>query len=235
MAGLVLLGISQVTNPFSLLGGTNDFVAARLRMVKEQIESRGIRDTAVLQTISRVPRHEFVTHDLAPQAYMDRPLPIGHDQTISQPYVVAFMTEALKPKKNDKVLEIGTGSGYQAAVLSLLVDRVYTIEIVPELARRAAADLTRLGYTNVMVRSGDGYKGWPEAAPFDAIIVTCAPERVPSPLTDQLRNGGRMIIPVGNQSGQDLILLRKSEGGLTQDAVLPVRFVPMTGESLKHR
>jgi protein-L-isoaspartate(D-aspartate) O-methyltransferase len=157
-------------------------------------------------------------------------LPIGHGQTISQPYIVAFMTERLEPKSTDRVLEIGTGSGYQAAVLSPLVAGVYTIEIVEALAERAKADLTRLGYTNVSVRAGDGYKGWSEAAPFDAVIVTCAPEKVPQPLVEQLKDGGRMIIPVGPIWDQELILLRKQGERLEKCAVLPVRFVPMTGE-----
>jgi protein-L-isoaspartate(D-aspartate) O-methyltransferase len=166
-------------------------------------------------------------------AYEDGPLPIGHGQTISQPYVVAFMTAALDPKPTDRVLEIGTGSGYQAAVLAGLVAEVFSIEIVEPLARRAEADLKRLGYGNVKVRSGDGYLGWPGEAPFDIIIVTCAPEQVPKALVDQLKVGGRMIIPVGPQSGpQDLYLLRKTPKGLEKQAVMPVRFVPMvTGRS----
>ena len=163
----------------------------------------------------------------------DYPLPIGHGQTISQPYIVAFMTEQLEPKPTDRVLEIGTGSGYQAAVLAELVAQVYTIEIIEELAQRAAADLKRLGYTNVHVRAGDGYQGWAEAAPFDAIIVTCAPEHVPQPLIDQLKEGGRMIIPVGRVWNQELVLLRKRGGKLEQHAVLPVSFVPMTGEAAR--
>ena len=178
-----------------------------------------------------MPRHEFVPERLRPNAYSDHPLPIGHEQTISQPYVVAFMTERLDPKPTDRVLEIGTGSGYQAAVLAGLVAEVYTTEIISDLAQQAAADLKRLGCTNVHVRAGDGYQGWPEAAPFDGIIVTCAPERVPQPLIDQLKEGGRMIIPVGPAWNQDLILLRKRGGKLEQQAVLPVRFVPMTGEA----
>jgi len=178
-----------------------------------------------------VPRHEFVPERLRYRAHQDCPLPIGYDQTISQPYVVAFMTEQLEPKPTDPVLEIGTGSGYQAAVLAELVARVYTVEIIADLARRAAADLKRLGYTNVSVRAGDGYKGWPEAAPFDAIIVTCAPEKVPPPLIKQLKHGGRMIIPVGPAWDQELVLLRKQGDRLEQHAVLPVRFVPMTGQS----
>ena len=202
-------------------------------MVAEQLAAPGrdITNARVLTAMGKVPRHEFVPERLRAQAYEDRPLPIGHGQTISQPYIVAFMTEQLEPRPADRVLEIGTGSGYQAAVLAELVEKVYTIEIIEDLAKRAATDLQRLGYTNVYVRAGDGYKGWPEAAPFDAIIVTCAPEKVPQPLIDQLKDGGRMIIPVGPISDQELVLLRKHGNQLEQRAVLPVQFVPMTGQS----
>src|SRR6266404_8275606 len=158
----------------------------------------------VLAVMGKVPRHEFVPVEYRAFAYEDHPLPIGHGQTISQPFIVALMTEKLEPKASDKVLEIGTGSGYQAAVLAELVSNVYTIEIVEPLARRAETDLKRLGYTNIMVRAGDGYKGWPDAAPFDAIIVTCAPDKIPQPLTDQLKDGGRMVIPVGERFAQQL-------------------------------
>jgi protein-L-isoaspartate(D-aspartate) O-methyltransferase len=208
-----------------------DFTAARQRMVRQQLAApdRGITNARVLAVMGRVPRHEFVPATLRVQAYGDHPLPIGYGQTISQPFIVAFMTEQLEPKPTDKVLEIGTGSGYQAAVLAELVSKVCTIEIVEPLARRAETDLKRLGYTNVMVRAGDGYQGWPEAAPFDAIIVTCAPQRVPQPLVDQLKEGGRMIIPVGPAGYQELFLLKKKGGKVEKQAVLPVRFVPMTG------
>jgi protein-L-isoaspartate(D-aspartate) O-methyltransferase len=208
-----------------------DFNAARQRMVRQQLTApdRGITDARVLAAMGKVRRHEFVPATLQAQAYEDHPLPIGYDQTISQPFIVAFMTEKFEPKPTDKVLEIGTGSGYQAAVLAELVREVYTIEIVEPLARRAEADLKRLGYTNVTVRSGDGYKGWPEAAPFDAVMVTCAPEHVPQPLVDQLKEGGRMIIPVGPVGDQKLYLLRKRGDKVERQAVLPVRFVPMTG------
>jgi len=203
-------------------------VEARLRMVREQIVARGIADPRVLEVMARVPRHEFVPAARRTEAYEDWPLPIGYGQTISQPYIVAFMTAALNPRPGDRVLEIGTGSGYQAAVLADLVAEVYTVEIVEPLAKRAEADLKRLGYANVKVRAGDGYLGWPEAAPFDAIIVTCAPEDVPPALVDQLREGGRMIIPVGTQWGaQELYLLRKTATGMKRQGVLPVRFVPM--------
>jgi protein-L-isoaspartate(D-aspartate) O-methyltransferase len=205
----------------------------RLQMVREQLESsgRGITNARVLEVMGRVPRHEFVPAEVRDHAYEDRPLPIGHGQTISQPYIVAFMTEHLAPQPTDRVLEVGTGSGYQAAVLSGLVDEVFTIEILEPLAERAAIDLARLNYTNVHVRAGDGYRGWPDKAPFQAVIVTCAPEFVPQPLVEQLGEGGRMIIPVGPTWDQRLILLRKENGRLEQESVLPVRFVPMTGEA----
>jgi protein-L-isoaspartate(D-aspartate) O-methyltransferase len=189
----------------------------------------------VLAAMSKVPREEFVPADERAAAYTDNPLPIGYDQTISQPYIVAFMTEQLHPKPSDRVLEIGTGSGYQAAILAELVAEVYTIEIAGPLARNAEATLVHLGYKNVRMKVGDGYKGWPENAPFDAITVTCAPDRVPRPLTDQLKEGGRMIIPVGDRFAQELYLLEKKNGQLKESAVLPVRFVPMTGEALKSK
>ena len=217
--------------------GRDAFAVARQHMVREQLARTGQRITnaCVLAAMGRVPRHEFVPEQFRRHAYDDGPLPIGHDQTISQPFIVAFMTELLEPRPTDRVLEVGTGSGYQAAVLAELVKEVYTIEIIEPLAQRAEADLKRLSYTNVHMRSGDGYKGWPEAAPFDAIIVTCAPENVPSPLVEQLKDGGRMIIPVGPMGNQELVLLRKEGGGLNQRAVLPVRFVRMTGEAEKSR
>lgn len=208
-----------------------DFAADRERMVKEQLAApdRGITNARVLAVMGRVPRHEFVPERYRARAYDDRPLPIGYGQTISQPFIVAFMTEKLDPQPAEKVLEIGTGSGYQAAVLAGLVSNVCTIEIVQPLALRAAADLKRLGYPNVRVKAGDGYLGWPEEAPFDAIIVTCAPDHVPPPLKDQLKQGGRMIIPVEAAGFQELYLLKKKDGRIEQQAVLPVRFVPMTG------
>jgi protein-L-isoaspartate(D-aspartate) O-methyltransferase len=212
---------------------TDLYAQARARMVSEQIASqgRGVTNSRVLRAMGAVPRHEFVQESLRARAYSDSPLPIGHGQTISQPFIVAFMTEKLDPNSTDKVLEIGTGSGYQAAVLATLVHEVYSIEIIPDLAHRAAAVLSRLGYTNVNVRVGDGYGGWPEAAPFDAIIVTCAPENVPQSLAAQLRPGGRMIIPTGSSDDQQLVLLTKIEGKLQRRALLPVRFVPMTGQA----
>ena len=212
---------------------TNQFAARRMRMIQEQLTGSGrdITNALVLSALGRVPRHEFVPERYRGQAYEDHPLPIGYGQTISQPYIVAFMTEKLEPQPTDRVLEIGTGSGYQAAVLAELVAKVYTIEIVGPLAQRAQADLQRLGYTNVLVRAGDGYQGWPDAAPFDGIIVTCAPDQVPQPLIEQLNDGGRLIIPIGEIGDQQLVLLRKRGQRLEQTAVLPVRFVPMTGEA----
>ena len=200
-------------------------------MIREQLVGAGrhITNARVLAVMEKVPRPEFVPEQDRNRAYDDRALPIGYDQTISQPYIVAFMTEKLDPQPTDRVLEIGTGSGYQAAVLAQLVAEVYTIEIIEPLAQRAEADLKRLGYTNIHVRAGDGSQGCPEAAPFDAIIVTCAPEKVPTTLVEQLRDGGRMIIPVGPWGDQELVLLRKQGEQLEQHAVLPVRFVPMTG------
>lgn len=208
-----------------------EFAAERERMVKEQIVTRGVTAERVVAAIKKVPREEFVPEYLRSASYGDHALPIGHGQTISQPYIVAFMTEQLRPQPEDRVLEVGTGSGYQAAVLGELVAEVYSIEIVEPLAKTAEATLQRLGYKNVHVKAGDGYKGWPEHAPFDAIIVTCAPDHVPQPLIDQLKEGGRMIIPVGGPGEQELYLLEKKNGELERRAVLPVRFVPMTGEA----
>lgn len=198
-----------------------------LRNAPYKIESED-----VLNAMAAVRREEFCPPELRHRAYENRPLPIGHDQTISQPYIVAFMTEQLQAQKTDRVLEIGTGSGYQAAVLSSLVDHVYTIEIVEPLGKEATKRLSQLGYDNISVKIGDGYQGWAEHAPFDAVIVTCAPDAIPQPLIEQLTDGGRMIIPVGEQGGrQTLILLEKRGGEIHQTAVLPVAFVPMTGEA----
>lgn len=192
---------------------------------------RGIHEESVLAAMNKVPREEFVPEYLRAASYADQPLPIGYDQTISQPFIVAFMTEQLRPQKTDRILEIGTGSGYQAAILAELVAEVYSIEIIEPLARTAEATLQRLGYKNVHVKVGDGYKGWPEHAPFDAVIVTCAPDHVPQALIDQLKEGGRMIIPVGGPGDQELYLLEKQHGQLHRRAVSPVRFVPMTGQA----
>jgi protein-L-isoaspartate(D-aspartate) O-methyltransferase len=203
----------------------------REAMVERLIKVSKIRDERVLAVMRAVPRHEFVPAELTDHAYDEQPLPIGYQQTISQPYMVAFMTERLAPKPTDRVLEIGTGSGYQAAVLAKLVAEVFTIEIVEPLAKRAGADLARLGFKNVHVRAGDGYQGWPEAAPFDSIIVTCAPDHVPEPLVRQLKDGGTMIVPVGKLGGQELYVLEKHGDKIEQRTVLPVNFVPMTGKA----
>jgi protein-L-isoaspartate(D-aspartate) O-methyltransferase len=213
----------------------SEFAVERARMVKQQVAMRGVTNERVLTAMRKVPREQFVPEALRGRSYSDRALPIGYDQTISQPFVVAFMTEKLQLKSTDRVLEIGTGSGYQAAILGELVAEVYTIEIIEPLGKGAAATLERLGYKNVHVKIGDGYQGWPEHAPFDAVIVTCAPEHVPRPLVDQLKDGGRIIIPVGPAGAQELYLLEKENGRLKQRAVLPVRFVPMTGEASRPR
>jgi protein-L-isoaspartate(D-aspartate) O-methyltransferase len=204
------------------------FARAREEMVASQIASRGVRDPRTLAALRKVGRHRFVPAALAAQAYDDHPLPIGHGQTISQPYIVAFMTEALGLRGGESVLEVGTGSGYQAAVLAEIAARVHTIEIVAPLAEEAAALLKRLVYTNVEVRAGDGYQGWPEAAPFDAIMVTAAAPRIPEPLRQQLKDGGRLILPVGDE-WQELVVVTRRGDRFEEKRVLPVRFVPMTG------
>jgi len=212
---------------------TDERRADRLRMVRRTLAARDVTDPRVLEAMRNVPRHWFVPDHLHDSAYIDRPLPIGHGQTISQPYIVALMTQALDIRSGDRVLEIGTGSGYQAAVLAELTDAVYTIEIVEPLARRTIDLLKTNGYDDIHCRIGDGHRGWPEAAPFDAIIVTCAPDDVPQPLVDQLAVGGRMCIPIGDaRFGQDLVLLTKQpDGNLKRESIAPVRFVPMTGEA----
>ena len=203
----------------------------REKMVQVQIASRGVKDEKVLRAMRTVPRHEFVSEDLTGSAYEDIPLPIGYGQTISQPYIVALMTELLDVDKEDKVLEVGTGSGYQAAVLSEIVGQVYTIEIFEELGVPAGERLKNLGYSNTTVKVADGYHGWPEKAPFDAIIVTCAASHIPPPLIEQLKEGGRMCIPVGSVFWkQILILVSKENGEITAKNILPVRFVPLLGE-----
>ncbi len=209
---------------------TDAFSEARERMVRDQIAARGIEDLRVLAAMARVPRHELVPAEQRDHAYEDRPLPIGFDQTISQPYVVAYMTQQLQLRGDERVLEIGTGSGYQAAVLGELAREVYSIEIVSELGERAKTDLARLGHANVHVRVGDGYRGWPEHAPFDAIIVTAAPGHVPQPLVDQLAVGGRLILPVGDFE-QSLLRIERRADGLHQETLIGVRFVPMRGEA----
>ena len=229
LAAIAAAGCGQKPTP------AFDLAAQRQRMVTEQLKARGISDERVLNAMNKVPREEFVPPDSRAGSYEDGPLPIGYGQTISQPYIVAFMTEQLRLKPSDRVLEIGTGSGYQAAILAELMSEVYSIEIVEPLAKNAEATLQRLGYENVHVKIGDGYKGWPEAAPFDAIIVTCAPDKVPQPLVDQLKDDGRMVIPVGDRFAQELYLLEKKNGQLKQSATLPVRFVPMAGEASEHK
>jgi protein-L-isoaspartate(D-aspartate) O-methyltransferase len=199
-------------------------------MVEAQILPRGIRSPAVITAMRRVPRHEFIPETHGDMAYDDQPVPIGYGQTISQPAVVAYMTEALELKGTEKVLEVGTGSGYQAAVLAEIAPRVLSVEIIEPLGRQAAETLARLGYVNVTVRVGDGHRGWPEEAPFDAIVVTAAPEQVPQPLLDQLAVGGRLIVPVGKGS-QNLVLIRRTKYGYERSELLRVLFVPMTGES----
>jgi len=212
-------------------GHAPDWTALREAMVQQQIEQRGVTNATVLAALRSVPRHEFVPERTRASSYDDHPLPIGFGQTISQPFIVAAMTEALTLKPTDKVLEIGTGSGYQAAILAGLVSNVYSIEIIGELADRAKATLSRLHYTNVIVKTGDGYAGWPEHAPFDAIIVTCAPDTIPKPLTDQLAEGGRIVIPVGGSFGQELVRVTKRDGTLGQERLMGVMFVPMTGKA----
>jgi len=209
------------------------FVKQREAMIRTQIESRGIRDLATLDALRKVERHKFVPPKYQNHAYEDHPLPIGEDQTISQPYIVALMTQVLDLQKNEKVLEVGTGSGYQAAVLAEICDHVYTIEIIDILGRQAQKILADLGYKNINVKIGDGYKGWEEHSPFDAIIVTCAPTHIPEPLKNQLAEGGKMVIPVGKTFAQELVLLTKENGEIIRKAIIPVRFVPMLGENGK--
>ncbi|MGD1151593.1 MAG: protein-L-isoaspartate(D-aspartate) O-methyltransferase [Syntrophales bacterium] len=209
----------------------NDFQAQRLAMVESQIMERGIKDRSVIEAMMAVPRHKFVSENYLNRAYDDSPLPIGYGQTISQPYIVAYMTEILNLNKNSRVLEVGTGSGYQAAILSPIVKQVYTIEIIPELAKSAAVRLKDLGYHNIEVAIGDGYYGWNKYAQFDAIIVTAAAGHIPPPLIEQLKNNGRMVIPVGGSFLiQNLILVTKDkDGNVTTRNLIPVRFVPLTG------
>lgn len=219
---------------FSVLAYSDDDRSGERTKLIELIKQKGVTDPKVLAAMTEVRRHLFVPEAFQKQAYADHPLPIGQDQTISQPYIVGFMTQALGLKGNEKVLEIGTGSGYQAAVLARVAKKVYSIEILCELADSAKKKLAELDYKNVTVKCGDGYKGWPEHAPFDAVIVTAAPDHIPQPLVDQLALGGRMIIPVG-KFFQSLILIQKTEKGIIKKEVLPVRFVPMTGPGVKEK
>ena len=231
---IILMNISiciiLLTSCYSQEFQSDSFEKKRDRMVLEQIELRGVNDRAVLKAMRKVPRHKFVPDIYVEYAYNDYPLPIGEEQTISQPYIVAYMTAALKLEPSDKVLEIGTGSGYQAAVLAEICDSVYTIEIFESLGNKALRLLNSLHYDNIKVKIGDGYKGWPEFSPFDVIIVTCSPSEIPQALIDQLEEGGRMIIPVGLKNNQNLVLLKKKNGKIKQHSVLPVRFVPMINE-----
>jgi len=227
LAALLVLMACAPVPAAEQAGGADE--ALRRRMVETQIRARGIENEAVLEAMRRVPRHLFVPEAQRPDAYDDSPLPIGYGQTISQPYVVAYMTEALDIRPNLRVLEIGTGSGYQAAVLAEIGCEVYSIEIVPELAARARATLGELGYTRVHVRHGDGYLGWPEAAPFDRVIVTAAPPVLPEILVEQLAVGGILIAPVGGLLEQTMTIVRKTDKGLVTRETIPVRFVPMVG------
>lgn len=229
---LFLLALFSLLRAGKKENASDAFAAGRKAMVESQIRQRGVKEKRLLEVLEMVPRHAFVPEAFCKEAYADYPLPIGEGQTISQPYIVALMTELLRLKGNEKVLEIGTGSGYQAAVLSLLCQKVFSIEIVCPLADSAKKLLKSFGYTNVTVRCGDGYLGWKEEAPFDAIIVTCAPPYVPAPLLEQLKEGGRMVIPVGD-SYQELKVIKKIKGRTEEESVIPVRFVPMTGKHIQ--
>ena len=211
-----------------------DFKVMREKMVETQIKARGVKDPRVLSALFKVERHRFVPEEYLNSAYADQPLPIGEGQTISQPYSVALMTELLELKGDEKVLEIGTGSGYQAAILAELAKEVYTIEIIESLASMTKNRLSQLGYQNVNVKAGDGYLGWPEVGPFDGIIITCAPDHIPKPLIEQLKEGGRMVVPVGAYS-QELKKIVKRSGKIVTTDVIPVVFVPMTGEGVKQK
>lgn len=225
-AGLISLSILAAWPK----GDEDLFAVARHNLVRTQLAARDIGDRLVLQAMAEVPRHEFVPPPLRNRAYRDHPLPLGKDQTISQPYIIAFMTQALELEAGDRVLEIGTGSGYQAAVLTQLVEHVYTIEIIPSLGDSARRVLRRQGYDNVTVRIGDGYVGWPEKAPFDAIMVTAAPDHVPPTLVEQLAEGAHLVLPVGDYY-QELLRLTRHAGKILAKSLLPVRFVPMTGQA----
>ncbi len=230
LVGVYLLLLACWAGEDQGLAVESDRQTERDRMVDRHVIPGGIQDPAVLAAMRRIPRHAFIPQDYSAMAYADKPLPIGHGQSISQPSLVAYMIEALKLQGREKVLEIGTGSGYQAALLAEIVPRVFTIEIIKPLAEQAARTLVALGYDHVRVRTGDGYQGWPEEAPFDAIIVSAAPDHVPSPLVEQLAVGGRLIIPVGTLI-QKLVLIHRTKDGYQRTVLLPVRFVPMTGKA----
>jgi len=225
---LALLLVLFIFQPV-LIKGEKNFFEMRRQMLETQIKSRGIKNERVLNAMLKVERHRFVPEKYQRFSYEDSPLPIGYGQTISQPYIVALMTELIEPSQKDKVLEIGTGSGYQAAILAELCKEVYTIEIIPELGLKADKTIKELGYKNVKVKIGDGFFGWKEYSPFNAIIVTCASKEIPEPLIEQLAEGGRMVIPVGDYF-QELILVRKIKGKIKKQKIIPVRFVPMKGE-----
>ena len=230
---ILLSGVILIMGNISCQAGdkkTDEFKALRKKMVATQIQRRGVKDERVLQAMLKVERHRFVPAKYQRHAYEDRPLPIGEGQTISQPYIVALMTEVLELDSTKKVLEVGTGSGYQAAILGEICDSVYTIEIIEILGTRAQELLKDLDYKNVFVKVGDGYKGWKEHGPYDGIIVTCAPSHIPPPLIEQLAENGKLVIPVDVDYGQDLVLMSKHKGEVAQKSVIPVRFVPMTKE-----
>ena len=231
----VLVAAATVNAGIARAQNKQHYAEARNRMVDEEVAAAGIRNLRVIESVRNTPRHEFVPAVDKKNAYYDMALPIGEGQTISPPFVVAYMTEQLDPQPTDKVLEIGTGSGYQAAILSPLVKDVYSIEIQKPLGERAARTLKRLKYENVHTKIGDGYQGWPEHAPFDKVIVTCSPEDVPQPLVDQLKEGGRMIVPLGERYQQTLYLFKKEDGKLVSEALLPTLFVPMTGTAEEQR
>jgi protein-L-isoaspartate(D-aspartate) O-methyltransferase len=227
-AGLILAFLFSSTAVGAETGEA--YRQARLTMVKEQIADRGISDRRVLKAMESVPRHAFVPAAYRDQAYADHPLPIGYGQTISQPYIVAYMCEVAGIRPSDRILEVGTGSGYHASVISRLASKIYTIEIIPELARRAEETIRQLGYENIVLRQGDGYFGWKDEAPFDVIIVTAAADHIPPPLLRQLKDGGRMIIPLGHPFfTQKLVLVEKKNGEIRSRDLIPVRFVPLTG------
>lgn len=236
LAWIALLAALEALAPIALTPDAraqalDDVGERRLRMVEDQIRARGVRQPEVLEAMTEVPRHLFVPDEVRDQAYADKPLPIDFGQTISQPYMVALMTELLELSGDERVLEIGTGSGYHSAVLARVADEVYTVEILEPLARRAAVRLRSLGYGNVTVRTGDGYGGWPAHAPFDAIILTAAPQKIPPPLIDQLKVEGRMVVPVGDVLQDLLLLIKNRDGSITSKRIAPVLFVPMTGEA----
>lgn len=232
MSCVSLFFVISCTNKNSEAMTETQFTKLRNEMVKRQILARGVKDTFVINAMKKVPRHFFVLEKDRKFAYSDEARAIGEGQTISQPYIVAFMTEELHVKPGDRVLEIGTGSGYQASILAQIADTVFSIEIIEELAQSAEKRVQGLGYKNIIIKQGDGYLGWPEEAPFDAIIVTAAPSTIPPRLLEQLKVGGRMILPVGKYV-QELVVISKNEGGHTMDSILPVRFVPMTGQILE--